>query len=382
MSKMLLKLTPNLQSNRLSQTSWRTISANLSNNRRYASTNEASKQIQIHPPAPPHTPVMIREVIKSFQPEPNQLYVDMTFGAGGHSRKLLETEPTLKIIALDRDPHAHEYAKQMSDEFPGQVVPLLGRFSELPGLLKSNGVKESTVDGILFDFGCSSMQFDQGERGFSISKDGPLDMRMDRDRLPDQPTAADVLARIDELDLARILRIYGEEKAAKKIARAIIDVRYSLKTLRTTRELARVVASCYPEDYRMDSQSRPAHNATKTFQAIRIFVNNELNEINYGLQIAEKYLKLNGKLVTLTFHSLEDTIVKRHFEGNLIEGVVNPIPLRYLSPVVAGDKKLVENLRETSWLPIYKHVLTPTEEEIGYNPRARSAKLRAAVRIK
>lgn len=353
------------------------------NARQYSHTNDtgnANQPEDIKPP--PHVPVMIREVIKTMQPENGKLYIDMTFGAGGHSKKLLEAAPDIRIIALDRDPLAHEYAKELSEKFPGKIIPLLGRFSELPTQLKKIGIKPSTVDGILFDFGCSSMQFDEAHRGFAISRDGPLDMRMDRDRFPDQPSAADVLARIDELDLARILRIYGEEKAAKKIARAIIDVRYSLRSLTTTKELASVVASCFAEEYRMDALNRPAHHATKTFQAIRIFVNNELNEINYGIQIAARYLKINGRLITLSFHSLEDTIVKRHIEGNLIEGVANPIPLKYLSPVVAGDKEMVENFRDTSWLSVHKHVLTPTDEEVGYNPRSRSAKLRAAIRIR
>lgn len=334
------------------------------------------------PPPPPHTPVMIREVIKALQPENGKTYIDMTFGAGGHTTKLLEVAPDARIIALDRDPIAHEYAKEFSEKYPGKIIPLLGRFSELPQLLKSIDVAPSSVDGMLFDFGCSSMQFDTADRGFAINRDGPLDMRMDRGRFVNQPTAADVLAKIEEEDLARILKIYGEEKAAKKIARAIIDVRYSLRSLKTTNELRNVVASCFEEEYRMDSMDRPAHHATKTFQAIRIFVNNELNEISYGIQIAAKYLKLGGRLVTLSFHSLEDTIVKRHVDGNLIEGVVNRVPLKYFSPVVAGDKETIENFRETSWMPMYKHVLTPTEEEIGYNARSRSAKLRGVIRIK
>lgn len=325
---------------------------------------------------------MIREVVKALEPTNGKTYIDMTFGGGGHSRKLLEAAPDIRIIALDRDPVAYEYAKQLSEEYPGQIVPLLGRFSDLPRLLKSIDVEPLSIDGMLFDFGCSSMQFDKAERGFAIGRDGPLDMRMDGDRLPEQPTAANVLACIDEEDLSRILRIYGEEKAAKKIARAIIDVRYALRSMKTTFDLAAVVASCFPEEYRLDASMRPTHHATKTFQAIRLFVNNELNENNYGIQMAEKFLKLNGRLVTLSYVLLEDTIVKRHIEGNLIEGVINPIPLRYLSPVVAGDEKEVGGFRETAWLSLYKHVLTPTEEEIGYNPRARSAKLRAAVKIK
>lgn len=306
----------------------------------------------------------------------------MTFGAGGHSRRLLETAPNVQIIALDRDSDAIEFANELKEEYPDQVIPLAGRFSELPSLLKSINVRQSSIDGILFDFGCSSMQMDSPERGFAISRNAPLDMRMDRDRNPDQPTAADVLAKIDEQDLARILKVYGDEKNAKKIARAIIDVRYSLKKIETTRELANIVASCFPDEFRMDSLDRPSNVATKTFQALRIFVNNELNEINYGLLVAEKYLKPNGRLATITFHSLEDTIVKRHLEGNLVGTMVNPIPLRYYNPAFKGDKMMMDDLMESCWQSIYKHVLTPTEEEIARNPRSRSAKLRGAFKIK
>lgn len=133
--------------------------------------------------------------------------VDMTFGAGGHSSKILESVPDVKIIALDRDPVAHNCAKKLAEDYPGQVVPLLGKFSELPNLLKEQKVPGNHIDAFLFDFGCSSMQFDEGHRGFSIAHNGPLDMRMDGFRCPEQPTAADVLERIDELDLTKILKV-------------------------------------------------------------------------------------------------------------------------------------------------------------------------------
>lgn len=190
---------------------------------------------------PPHVPVMLNEVLEHLKPKPNQVILDMTFGAGGHSTALLQSAPGIKILALDRDPTANNYAKQLQEQYPNQVTPLLGRFSELPALLAANKVDFDSIDGILFDFGCSSMQFDEADRGFAISKDGPLDMRMDKDRFPDQPTAAQVLSKIDEDDLARILKVYGEEKNAKKIARGIIEARYLFKRLETTKELADVV---------------------------------------------------------------------------------------------------------------------------------------------
>lgn len=304
----------------------------------------------------------------------------MTFGAGGHTKKILESAPDIKVIALDRDPDAAKYMDAVIEKYPNQVIPLCGRFSELPSLLESIDIAAESIDGILFDFGCSSMQFDQPERGFSISGNGPLDMRMDKKRYPDEPTAADVLATIDENDLARIIKMYGGEKRAKKIARAIIDVRHALKPIRTTQELSHIVASIYEDSFHLDQMNRPMHNATKTFQALRIFVNNELNEINYGIQCAEKYLKPNGRLVTLTFHSLEDTIVKRHIQGQVVQGVANAIALRYVSQIGVGVEDNIKTIMQSSWKPLYKHVMIPSQREIDLNPRSRSAKLRAAIK--
>lgn len=331
-----------------------------------------------------HIPVMGPEVLENLQIEGNGLFIDMTFGAGGHSRSILDAAPHVRLIALDRDEDAHLLALELAEEYPDRVIPLLGRFSELPTLLQEHNIAPGTVDGMLFDFGCSSMQFDRAERGFAISKNGPLDMRMDKNRFADQPSAADVLARIEEPDLARILKVYGEEKNAKKIARAIVDMRYSLRRLETTKELADLIASCFVDDFRVDKLGRPAHIATKTFQALRIFVNDELNEINYAMIVAGHFLRIKGRLVTLTFHSLEDTIVKRHMMGHLIGGgqVANPLPLKYCSHAVVEDvHELVTSLMESNWHQLHKHVLTPSTEEVETNPRSRSAKLRAALRI-
>lgn len=328
----------------------------------------------------PHVPVMAREVVNALKPESGKTYIDMTFGAGGHSKKILETAPDVKIIAVDRDPDAMKYMHEIAEKYPNQVTPLCGRFSELPSLLESIHVREESIDGILFDFGCSSMQFDQPERGFSISSNGPLDMRMDKNRYPDEPTAADALATIDEADLAKMIKIYGGEKLAKKIARTIIDVRYALKPIRTTNDLANIVASCFDENYHLDPLNRPMHNATKTFQALRIFVNNELNEINYGIQCAEKYLKNGGRLVTLTFHSLEDTIVKRHLQGQVVQGIANALALKYVSQLQVCEQNTIESFMSSTWKPIYKHVIIPSPKEVDLNPRSRSAKLRAAIK--
>ncbi|KAF2899775.1 hypothetical protein ILUMI_06412 [Ignelater luminosus] len=340
---------------------------------------QVAYDIQVNPP---HTPVMVQEVLNYLKPQPDRVILDMTFGAGGHSRRILESAPNIKLLALDRDPVAFDYMTKLNEDYPNQVIPLQGRFSELPDLLKTHNIHQSSIDGVLFDFGCSSMQFDTAERGFSVSKDGPLDMRMDGNRFPDNPTAADILASATEEDIYKIIKIYGEEKQARKIARAIVEARYLFKRLATTEELADLVDSVCEEEYRLDKLQRRAHNATKTFQALRIFVNNELNEINYGLILARKYLKLGGRLVAITFHSLEDTIVKRHLLGNLVQNMANALPLKYSSHALDINKGFIDGAMESNWKSLHKHVIIPRLEEVEDNPRSRSAKLRAAVRVK
>lgn len=330
-----------------------------------------------------HIPVLCMEAISYLNPQPEQCFIDMTFGAGGHTKQLLNSHESIKVFALDRDPVAYELACSMSEQYPGRLIPLLGKFSDLPHLLAAQGVKKQTIDGILFDFGCSSMQFDEADRGFSISKNGPLDMRMNKSGNSDQITAADVLAKAEEQDLVRILRVYGEEKAAKKIARAIVEARTAFHKIQTTKQLADLVSSCLTDvSHRLDKMQRPTHVATKTFQALRIFVNNELNEINYGMILANEYLRAAGRLVAITFHSLEDTIVKRHLNGNVIEGVANPVPLKYCGHDITHDKELVESLLSSNWKQLHRHVVLPTEQEVSQNNRSRSAKLRAAIKIK
>lgn len=327
-----------------------------------------------------HVPVMVNEVLHYLEPCRGKTFVDMTFGAGGHSTEILEHSSDVKIFAVDRDPVAHEHAQKLAEKYPGQLIPLLGRFSEIPQLLCEHKVKTNSIDGFLFDFGCSSMQLDVAERGFSVSKNGPLDMRMDGFRCPLEPTAAEVLERITEIDLVHILKTYGEEKQAKKIARAVIDARYMFRSLKTTQELAQFVESVISEK-RFDQLGRHAHCATKTFQALRIFVNNELNEINYGIVIAGSYLKTHGRLVTISFHSLEDTIVKRHITANITETIANKLPLKYSNHGKHYSTTEMEQLCKTPWKMLHKHVVTPTVEEINRNPRSRSAKLRAISKV-
>lgn len=282
------------------------------------------------------------------------------------------------------DPTAHEICLEMAQEsnYKHRLTPLLGRFSELPKLFSEMKIKPNSIDGFLFDFGCSSMQFDDGNRGFSIVKNAYLDMRMDKSRDPTQPSAADILARIDEDDLARALRIYGDEKYSKKIARAIVETRNAVKKIETTKELADIVFAATGGETRVDKLDRPSHVATKTFQALRILVNNELNEINYGIFLAHKYLKIGGRLVTITFHSLEDTIIKRHLIGNFVNEGENLLPLKFASHIMSQDEDNMKLLMESNWRQINKHVLVPRHEEVEMNARSRSAKFRAAVKIR
>ncbi|XP_068155524.1 probable methyltransferase-like protein 15 homolog [Drosophila tropicalis] len=330
-----------------------------------------------------HVPVLCEVAIKYLNPRRNGNYLDMTFGAGGHTRRVLDTCSNAKVYALDRDPLAHQLAIEMSqkEEYKGRLVPLFGKFSDLPQLLDGQNLSRNSFDGMLYDFGCSSMQFDVANRGFSISQNGPLDMRMDGGR-GRGISAADVLARAEEEDLARILRVYGEEKAAKKIARAIVEARGALQRIETTKQLADLVAAVLGDSSRQDKLQRPSHAATKTFQALRIFVNNELNEINYGMLLANELLCPEGRLVAITFHSLEDTIVKRHLNGNVIEGRANPVPLKYCGHDVTLDSQLMQSFVQNKWRQLHRHVILPDAEEIARNSRSRSAKLRAAIKIK
>jgi len=292
----------------------------------------------------------------------------------------LNHDSSLKVFGLDRDPVAFEMGLRLSEKYEGRFVPLLGRFSELSQLLQLHNVTE--VDGILFDLGCSSMQFDTADRGFSVNQDGPLDMRMDGCRFPQQATAADVIEHIDEHHLARILKVYGEEKQAKKIARAIVEARYMFKNLNTTSELASLVSSVLQKEVRLDKLGRPTHQATKTFQAIRIFVNNEMNELHRGLQLAHEILKPGGTIVTLTFHSLEDRIVKRHMIGiDMDEPVSRTMSQKYRNAASWHNQQEFDKFFAKKWNVVNKHVLVPSLEEVHRNPRSRSAKLRCAIKV-
>lgn len=347
-----------------------------------------------------HIPVLASEIVQAFQPQDGQHFLDMTFGGGGHTKHLLATNKKITVFTLDRDPDAFERSLVLSKEVSKlgnnqKVIPMLGRFSELPNLLDGIGIGHNYFDGVIMDLGASSFQFDQQQRGFSLRNNGPLDMRMDGQRFPNMPSAADVLNGLDAEDLAKIFKAYGEERHSRKIAQAIVDSRFMMKSIQTTQELATLVGNLISTtgNNQHDKLGRVAHPATKIFQALRIFVNNELNELDYGLEVLHAYVRKvkdtvraslsdfsepiindrygGGLLAVISFHSLEDRIVKGHLVGaHLTQQKVTDYKLQ------VDDVELDRKKKEKRWV-FYRHrFLAPTAEEIGLNPRARSAKLR------
>ncbi|XP_010638740.1 probable methyltransferase-like protein 15 isoform X1 [Fukomys damarensis] len=333
-----------------------------------------------------HIPVMVDEVVHFLAPQKGQVFLDMTFGSGGHTRALLQAQPDITLYALDRDPTACAIAQQLSELHPKQIRALLGQFSQVEALLLEAGVQPGTLDGVLLDLGCSSMQLDTPERGFSLQKDGPLDMRMDGGRCPDVPTAAEAVNALDQQALASILRGYGEEKHARKIASAIVLARRACPITRT-QQLASVVAGAFPPSAiyaRKDLLQRSTHVATKTFQALRIFVNNELNELYTGLRTAQRFLRPGGRLVAISFHSLEDRIIKRFLLGISMAERFNQSVRQKMVQASGSDPENKEGIAVKAplmWELINKKVLTPKDQDVQDNPRARSAKLRAAIKL-
>jgi len=295
-----------------------------------------------------HTPVMLREVMETLAPRPGEVIVDGTFGGGGYTSAILSSGAS--VIAIDRDPAAIVRAHALAAEAPGLTVAE-GRFGALDTLVRAAG--HDAVDGIVLDIGVSSFQLDEGDRGFSFRFDAPLDMRMGGEG----PNAADIVNNADENGLAHLFRTYGEERRAGALARAIVADR----PFHTTKELAGLCE-------RVIRASRDGiHPATRAFQALRIAVNDELTELANALGAAQAILREGGRLVVVSFHSLEDRIVKRF--------------LAERTKVQAGSRHApVANPAEPPFAAITRKALLPAEDETRVNPRARSAKLRAAVR--
>jgi len=300
-----------------------------------------------------HTPVMLTEALEGIAPRDGARYVDSTFGGGGYARAILDAA-NCSVLGIDRDPEAVERGRKLVPAYCGRLVVEQGKFSQLESLLGCAGF--SDADGVVFDLGVSSHQFDMAHRGFSLRDDGPLDMRMGKSG----PSAADVVNTADEETLISILRRFGEERQARRIARAIIAAR----PLTRTGELAEVVARALgPGAARF-----AIHPATRTFQALRIFVNDELDELETGLAAAERVLRSGGRLVVVAFHSLEDRIVKRFLAERS-----KPAARSRHTPELRTPKKQTFRL-------VWSRARMPTADEIARNPRARSARMRAAER--
>jgi 16S rRNA (cytosine1402-N4)-methyltransferase len=293
-------------------------------------------------------------MLEALNPKDGEILVDCTFGAGGYSRAILEAADT-RVCAIDRDPTAIAAGAALVAAFPGRLTLLEGRFGEMEALLSALGIDR--VDGVVLDIGVSSMQLDEAERGFSFAKDGPLDMRMSREG----PSAADIVNRAPYAQLTRIIGVLGEEHHARAIARAIEKARKKSPIL-TTLALAEIVSKA------TGGPKGRIHPATRTFQALRIHVNRELEELAEGLAAAERLLRPGGRLAVITFHSLEDRIAKRFLAERAGQ---TGGPSRH-APDVSGPSP--------SFSLIFKGHREASEAEIALNPRARSAKLRAAIR--
>ena len=292
---------------------------------------------------------MLQEVLTALKPQKGEVYVDATFGNGGYTRAILETADC-KVIALDRDPtvkiRVNEFKNMYGDRFEFRA----GQFGDFADLVPEK------INGAVFDIGVSSMQLDEAERGFSFSKEGALDMRMSQDGI----SAKDIVNSYDEEALADLIYQYGEERKSRQIAKRIAEYRQN-KKIETTTELAEIIYSVIHKKF---GEIDPA---TRTFQALRIAVNDELGELSRGLSGAANRLQKNGRLVVVDFHSLEDRIVKNFFKEN----GGKRIRVSKYAPELVQDEHLFAEVSK---------VIMPTAEECGKNPRARSAKLRYAIR--
>ncbi|MHA1597220.1 MAG: 16S rRNA (cytosine(1402)-N(4))-methyltransferase RsmH [Alphaproteobacteria bacterium] len=310
------------------------------------------------PSRTPHTPVLLQQVLDALGPRDGATYVDGTFGAGGYSTAILDSADC-RVFGIDRDPTALSGAEDLMARYPGRLRVLGGCYGDMVKLLGEAGVDH--VDGIALDLGVSSMQIDNSERGFSFKQDGPLDMRMGSAG----SSAADVVNSLDEDELADIIYAYGEERASRRIAAAIVADRVDTPFTRTE-QLAGMLR-------RIVKKSKDGIDpATRTFQALRIYVNDELGELTRGLEAAERLLSPGGRLAVVSFHSLEDRKVKQFLQARSGQA---PRASRHLPDAVADADAPTPTFRL-----LKRGVIKPTDEETRSNPRARSARLRAAER--
>ncbi|KYW99007.1 16S rRNA (cytosine(1402)-N(4))-methyltransferase RsmH [Ehrlichia ruminantium] len=299
-----------------------------------------------------HTPVLLKEMLDILSPQNGGIYVDATFGSGGYSRAILNSADC-QVYAIDQDEYTYTFYEKLSNDFPNRIHFFINKFSKIQQIL--NNVQIKKVDGVVFDIGVSSMQLEDASRGFSFSKNGPLDMRM-------STSLSGVDARmfvntVSEVEMANVIYQYGGEKYSRKIARAIVNAR-NKNMINTTGELASIIRSVVSR-----SKNHSIDPSTRTFQAIRIWVNKELEELEKGIACAANILNQGGKIIVISFHSLEDRIVKVIFK-------------------LLCDGKSVNLLNlGLGFQLINKKIIRPTAEEIHSNPRARSAKLRAILKL-
>lgn len=302
-----------------------------------------------------HASVLLAETVELLAPMPGEVFVDATLGLGGHTNALLETEATLRVIGIDQDAEAMALARERLGSFGDRVEFRQGNFADIRKFVDS-------ADGILADLGVSSLQFDSGSRGFSFRFDAPLDMRMDPDG--DDETGAELLERLSQEEIANLIYIYGEERFSRRIARRIVERRNTGSPVQTTKELSELVERSVPR-----KPKDKIHPATKTFQALRIAVNRELEVLEGFLKDAIDLLNPNGRLAIISFHSLEDRMVKQAF---LKASGKCQCPPR-IPQCLCGAKREVEILT--------KKPITAGDEELDLNPRSRSAKLRAVRKL-
>ncbi|WP_430474466.1 16S rRNA (cytosine(1402)-N(4))-methyltransferase RsmH [Thalassospira lucentensis] len=303
----------------------------------------------------PHKPVLLREVLDALAPCDGEIMVDGTFGAGGYSRAILDSAKC-ELYGIDRDPSAVATGRKFETEFDGRFHMVEGCFGDMGRLIPAAGPQK--VDGIVLDIGVSSMQIDQADRGFSFRTDGPLDMRMSMSG----PTAADFINTAEEEDIANVIYRYGEERASRKVAHKIIEMRAE-EPFTTTSQLARAVRSV------VRKSKDGIDPATRTFQALRIYVNDELGELERAMDAAEHLLNPGGRLVVVTFHSLEDRQVKTFMKARSGDP-------RKMSRRLPGEPEVAI----PTFTTITRKAVTGQKDEIRANPRARSAKLRAVAR--
>jgi 16S rRNA (cytosine1402-N4)-methyltransferase len=313
-----------------------------------------------------HRPVLLKEVLEALAPRDGAIYVDGTFGAGGYSRAILEAADC-SVWGIDCDAAAVARGHEIAKSYDGRLHIVEGRFGDMKRLLAKRPGKP--LDGLALDLGVSSMQLDQPERGFSFRADGPLDMRMEGTAAEGRPSAAEVVNELPEEELADIIYSYGEERRSRQVARAIVAARAD-KPFSRTGELAELVRGVVKQP-RGPKAAKAIDPATRTFQALRIYVNDELGELRRGLAAAEELLGPGGRLAVVSFHSLEDRIVKQFLRERSGQQAAAS---RHAPPSAAG------NSRAATFTPLFRGTRRADESECRDNPRARSAQLRAAER--